>query len=302
MDTSMRRTLFGALLVLTWLILAPQAGAGGTGNPMLTDAESFAFGIGNGMIEGNAGDVAERLGDYDVVVVDGEEASAAKVSALKAEGSVVLAYLSVGTIEKWRGWYDELKSYRLAAWQNWKDEWFADVSKAGLRDALADEIAPDILDKGFDGLFLDNVDMIEPSKHKKQREGMRELVARLGDLVHADDGLLFAQNGYWGFKKFGILNDGHLDGWNREDVTWTFDFDKREYVRNSNRGRDEALNDLSKMHDLGLFTTATNYTKRSTGSAIAESIEDACGVGALPFIGDIGLTAKRLPDSPYVCP
>ncbi len=54
MDSSMRRTLFGALLVLALLVFAPQAGAGGTGNPMLTDAESFAFGIGNGMIEGNA--------------------------------------------------------------------------------------------------------------------------------------------------------------------------------------------------------------------------------------------------------
>jgi endo-alpha-1,4-polygalactosaminidase (GH114 family) len=298
----MRWTLCGALFVLASLVFSPQAGAGGTSNPMLTDAESFAFGIGNGMIEGNAGVVAERLGDYDVVVVDGEEASAAKVSALKAEGSVVLAYLSVGTIEKWRGWYRDLKPYRLAAWQNWKDEWFADVSKSGLRDAIADEIAPDLLDKGFDGLFLDNVDMIEPSKHLKQRDGMRQLVARLGDLVHADDGLLFAQNGYWGFKKFGILDDGQLDGWNREDVTWTFDFDKRKYVRNSDGGRGEALNDLSKMRDLGLFTTATNYTKRSTGSAVEEAIEDACGVGALPFIGDIGLTAKRLPDSPYICP
>ena len=189
-----------------------------------------------------------------------------------------------------------------SAWQDWKDEWFADVSKEGLRDALADEIAPDILDKGFDGLFLDNVDMIEPNKHKKQRDGMRELVARLGDLVHEDDDLLFAQNGYWGFKKFGILDDGHLDGWNREDVTWTFDFDRKKYVRNSDRDRDEALDDLAKMRDLGLITTATNYTKRSTGAAVDESIEDACGVDALPFIGDIGLTAKRLPDSPYVCP
>ena len=86
---------------------APQAGAGGSGDPLLADAESFAFGIGNGMIEGNAAEVADRLGDYDVVVVDGEEASAAKVSALKAEGAIVLAYLSVGTIEKWRGWYDD---------------------------------------------------------------------------------------------------------------------------------------------------------------------------------------------------
>ena len=298
----MRKAFILALLAALALGVAPQAGAGGPGHQPRASAESFAFGIGNGMLDGNAAEVADRLGAYDLVVVDGEEASAAEVTALRGEGATVLAYLSVGTIEKWRGWFDDVKQYRLAAWQDWKDEWFADVSKAGLRNALADEIAPDILDKGFDGLFLDNVDMIEPNKHKKQRDGMRELVARLGELVHADDGVLFAQNGYWGFKKFGILEDGHLDGWNREDVTWTFDFDKRKYVRNSDRDRDEALDDLAKMRDLGLFTTATNYTKRSTGSAVDESIDDACGVGALPFIGDIGLTAKRLPDSPYVCP
>ena len=268
----------------------------------LADAESFAFGIGNGMLEGNASDVAERLGDYDVVVVDGEEASAGVVAALQDEGSVVLAYLSVGTIEKWRGWYHDLKRYRLSAWQDWKDEWFADVSKEGLRDALADEIAPDILAKGFDGLFLDNVDMIEPKRPQKAarrharagRAARRSRPCRRRPAVRPERLL--------GLRKFGILDDGHLDGWNREDVTWTYDFDKRKYVRNSDRDRDEALDDLAAMRDRGLFTTATNYTKRSTGSAVDESIEDACSVGALPFIGDIGLTAKRLPDSPYVCP
>jgi cysteinyl-tRNA synthetase, unknown class len=302
MTRAMRIALISALAVTLALGSTPQAGARGADDPLLAGAESFAFGIGNGMLAGNAAEVAGRLGDYDVVVVDGEEANADEVAALQADGSVVLAYLSVGTIEKWREWYPEVKRYRLAAWQDWKDEWFADVSKKGLRDKLAGEIAPEILAKGFDGLFLDNVDMIEPRKHKEQREGMRELVARLGELVHSNSGVLFAQNGYWGFERFGILEDGHLDGWNREDVTWTYDFDRKRYVRNSSRSRDEALDDLKEMAELGLFTTATNYTKRSVGQAVDESIADACGVGALPFIGDIGLTAKRLPASPYVCP
>lgn len=284
------------------LLIAPVAGAGGSSDPRLANADSFAFGIGNGMISGSPQEVADRLGGWDVVVVDGEEASAAKVEALRDEGAVVLAYLSVGTIEKWRGWYRDVKKYRLAAWQDWKDEWFADVSKKGLRDKLAGEIAPDILDKGFDGLFLDNVDMMEPSKYKKQRAGMRSLVADLGELVHSDGGLLFAQNGFWGLDRFGILDDGHLDGWNREDVTWTFDFDRRKYVKNPARHIDEALGELEEMRDLGYFTTATNYTKKTQGAAVDEAIADACSVDALPFVGDIGLTAKRLPDNPYVCP
>ena len=298
----MRKAILPSVLVALAVAFAPSAGAGGLGDPRLADAESFAFAIGNGMLDGNADAVAARLGEYDLIVVDGEEASAGEVEALQAQGSAVLAYLSVGTIEKWRGWYRDVKRYRLAAWQDWKDEWFADVSKAGLRNTLAGDIAPALLAKGFDGLFLDNVDMIEPKRFREQRKGMRELVARLGSLVHEDGGLLFAQNGFWGFEKFGILDDGHLDGWNREDVTWTFDFDKRRYSKNSPRDRREALRDLTEMRQLGLFTTATNYTKRSSGSAVEESIADACSVGALPFAGDIGLTAKRLPDTPYVCP
>ncbi len=107
--------------------------------------------------------------------------TAGEVAALRARGATVLAYLSVGTIEKWRSWYPNLKPYRLAAWRDWKDEWFADVSSAKLRATLTDKIAPAILDKGFDGLFLDNVDMIETRSHRAQRPGMRVAGHRPGD-------------------------------------------------------------------------------------------------------------------------
>ena len=275
--------------------------AGGADDPRLTGAESFAFAIGNGMLAGDAAQVANRLGGFDLVVVDGEEATAAEVAALHGKGAVVLAYLSVGTIEKWRSWFDRVKRFRLKAWQDWKDEWFADVSKGGLRRILAGEVAPQMMAKGFDGLFLDNVDMIEGRRHRKQRPGMRKLVKRLAALVHGEGGLLFAQNGAWGLEKFGIV--GFLDGWNREDVTWTYAFDRRRYVRNGEGARKVALRELERMREhFGLFTTATDYTKRSSGPAVQESVENACGAGALPYVSDINLTASRLPDPPVTCP
>ena len=94
---------------------------------------------------------------------------------------------------------------------------------------IAAEIAPGILGKGFDGLFLDNVDMVETRNHAAQRDGMRKLVLALAELAHADGRLLFAQNGAWAFASSGLLDA--IDGWNREDVTWTYDFDRRRYVR-----------------------------------------------------------------------
>lgn len=285
-------SVFAAGLI-AWLVLAGVADARG-----VEGAESWAFGIGNGNLSGDAQAVGERLGDFDAVVVDGEEARAADVAALHERGTVVLAYLSVGTIEKWRGWFDRVRRFRLKAWQDWRDEWFADVSKPRLRQILAGDVAPEILGKGFDGLFLDNVDMIEPRRHRPQRTGMRRLVARLDALV-GPERLLFAQNGAWGLRRFGILE--HLDGWNREDVTWTYDFDRRRYVRNRPAHVRAALDEIERMRERGLFVTATDYTRAAGGAAEAEAVANACSAGALPYVADIGLTASRLPNPPLVC-
>ena len=164
------RSIF-AIAIAVATVAACVASAAGQEEPPkapadAANAQSFAFAIGNGQLSGGPEQVAERLGAFDLVVVDGELASAGEVAALRARGATVLAYLSVGTIEKWRSWYPNLKTYRLAAWRDWKDEWFADVSSAKLRATLTDKIAPAILDKGFDGLFLDNVDMIETRSHR----------------------------------------------------------------------------------------------------------------------------------------
>jgi cysteinyl-tRNA synthetase, unknown class len=283
-----------ALAVTLLLALAGEPAAGGTPAPT-----SWAFAIGNGHLKGSAADVSERLGEFDLLVVDGEEATRAEIGALHDAGASVLAYLSVGTIEKWRSWYRKLKRYRLRAWQDWKDEWFADTSKRKLRQALARRIAPRILAKGFDGLFLDNVDMIETRNHRAQRKGMRKLVRKLARLVHRRDDLLFTQNGAWGLRKLGLLD--LIDGWNREDVTWTFDFDRHRYVPNTERRLAQAQAELRRMAARGLITMATDYTKASDDAAEAEAVANACEAGALPYVSDIGLTVKRLPQPPLDC-
>lgn len=283
------------------LLAAALLGAGpASGGPPTAPPQSFAFAIGHGHLAGGPAQVAERLGAFDLVIVDGEEARADELEALRERGATVLGYLSVGTIEQWHAWYPRLKRYRLSAWQDWKNEWFADVSRRGLRRELARKIAPTILDKGFDGIFLDNVDMIETRGHRKQREGMRKLVLALGRLTHSDGRLLFAQNGLWGLRKLDLVKV--LDGWNREDVTWTYDFDHRRYERNREGQTRAALRELEQMAALGKTVTATDYTRAGDAAAREESIANACASGALPYVTDIELSARRLPDPPLTCP
>jgi hypothetical protein len=81
---------------------------------------------------------------------------------------------------------------------------------------IAGKVARSLLRKHFDGLFLDNTDMIET--HPRRARGMRVLVAPLARLVHARGDVLFTQNGE---DSIGPTLRFY-DGWNREDVTSTF--------------------------------------------------------------------------------
>ena len=296
------RLAISALALAAVLIGVPAASAWSP--PPLSGVDSWAFAIGNHTLDGDAQDVAARYSPFDLVVLDGEEARPADIAAIQAEGTGVLLYLSVGTIEKWRSWYPDVRRYRLKAWKDWKDEWFADTSKQGYRNAL-EGIADDLLAKGADGLFLDNVDMVETSGHRAQRAGMGELVADLDSLVSADGVYLFDQNGAPGMLH-GYPSQGvdplyeHFDGWNREDASWTWDFDRHRYKPVHGDG---ALDELDKIAGKGLFTAATDYVNLDDDRLGPEcdSVERAASVGALDYVADIGLTKKAVAANPPDC-
>jgi uncharacterized protein (TIGR01370 family) len=251
--------------------------------------QDFAFALGVDVDDATVG----RLAAFDLVVVDGQQTEAARVAQLRAGGTIVLGYLSVGTIEPFRPWYRKLKRFRLPDRFEEFDEDYARVSAAGFRRAIANRIAPRMLGKGFDGLFLDNTDMVET--HPKQRRGMTRLVTRLGTLAHGRGGLLFAQNGE---EEIDPLL-ASLDGWNREDVTWTYSFKRRRYVHRPQAAVEAAQAALRRIGAAGLLVTASDYTATGDAAAEAEAVANACSAGALPFVSNIAL--KRLPAQPHRC-
>jgi hypothetical protein len=260
------------------LVAAPvESAQAAPADARLAAVKSWAFAIG-----GDPAARAARLRGFGLVVVDGEQVTARQVARLRSGGALVLAYLDAGTIEPWRGWYPRARRYRLGLWGDW-GEWYADVARRGLRDLLVREVAPQMLAKGVDGLFLDNVDMIET--HPGQRAGMRVLVTRLAGLAHRRGGLLFAQNGA---AVIGPML-GLLDGWNREDVGFTYDFGRHQYRSSTPGELATAQRELRAIAARGLLTLATSY---SAGGAATQSAaaEAACAAGALPFVSNIGLT------------
>ena len=269
------RVMAVRLAILLALALAAPATA--TEIDRLAGVRTFALALGDG--------AADRdLSGYDLVVVDGGT-PARRVKELRANGSLVLGYLDVGTIEPYRSWYAAAKPYRLDYWPDW-GEWYADVSKPGFRDLIAKRVAPAILRRGFNGLFLDNVDMIET--HPRQKAGMLSLVRRLA----ARPGYTFAQNGDDVIGPF----LPYLDGWNREDVTRTYDFDHKRYVAVSRADHADAIAALRRIGRRVRVVTATDYVASGDTSAAREATAAACAAGALSYVSDIDL--KRVPAAP----
>lgn len=244
--------------------------------------EDWAFAIGDGCLEER-----DRLAAYDLVIVDGEEASREDIALLHEAGCVVVAYLSVGTIEDWRWWYPKVREAELERWEEW-DERYADVSDPVYRRVILGEVAPWMLDKGFDGLFLDNTDMVE--EHPDQVDGMRELVRGLDGLVHGRDGYLMTQNGE---NALGPTLAAY-DAWNREGVTFDYSFEKERYVRVPARETRRAIESLRRLGGAGLLTLSTDYTSGGDPE-LAEAIANARKAGALPYVSDIDLARVPAP-------
>jgi endo-alpha-1,4-polygalactosaminidase (GH114 family) len=275
-----------ACAVVVLAAAAPCAQAR-TSDPRLRDVRSFALALGDGAL---AKGLTRRYRGYDLITVDGQVATRHEVARLRRGGRVVLGYVSVGTIERGRPWFRAARPYRLDLWDDW-GEWYADVARRGFRRLIERRVAPALLAKGFDGLFLDNVDMVET--HARRTHGMRMLVRALAHRVHARGGLLFAQNGESSIDPLLPV----LDGWNREDVSFTYDFDHHAYVpAEGTRGAQRALRRIARH---GLLVTATDYVRAGDSAARDEAIANACAAGAAPFVSDIQLT--RVDQPPARC-
>lgn len=287
--SSVRWLRSAAMCALALMALLAPAARATPRNKRLRSIHTWAFAIGTGDL---SGDVLKRYSPYDLVVVDGQEASARQVRALRQAGKLVLAYLDVGTIEAGRPWYAQAKAYRLGYWGAW-GEWYANVDAAGFRRLIERNVATGMLHKGFDGLFLDNTDMIE--SYPRQTGGMRRLVRSLARLVHGERGLLFAQNGE---DSMGPLIH-YYDGWNREDVFSTYDFTRHRYVRQAAGDVSYADTALRRIARAGLLTLSTDYVAAGDAATAAAAIRNSCSTGTLPFVSNIELT--RIPAVPPRC-
>ena len=269
---------------------------------------SFAFAIGNGTLDGPT---PRRSASAMRPSTWSSSTARRRAPASRSDpgrGRDLLGYLSVGTIEKWRPLVRRSSSATGSrAWQDWKDEWFADTSKAGYRRKLVEIAEDEILDKGFDGLFLDNVDMVEVKQPQaRSARAWASSSRRCSSCARRRRRLLFAQNGAPGRAR-GLPGPGRRPAdrppRRLEPRGRHLDLRLRPPPLRQELATPTARTPLTSSQEIGDAGPDDDRHRLRRRSPIdttpsARPSTNALGVGALPYLGDIGLTRVDAVDPP----
>ena len=125
-----------------------------------------------------------------IMALEPEDYTVDQIKAIKGKGYKVLGYVSVGTIEMERPWWKEFSNYKLKRLPDWPKEFYMDVREEAWQAFLINR-AREIQAMGFDGWWLDNIDVYSEYKSKKMFRAIGEVLRKfqaLGDYVMINGG------------------------------------------------------------------------------------------------------------------
>lgn len=162
--------------------------------------------------------------EYELLIVESDQFDKAETNSLKTPENTVVAYISLGEVDRNR-WYYPLLEERgfLGVNENW-DSPYLNLADSTTRTILLDKVINNIMAKGYDGLFLDTVDNVAPytdRAHLKpyMLEIIEEIRNRYPEAVIIQNAGLF------------LLDDTRhvIDGVLIEDIATLYDFEDESY-------------------------------------------------------------------------
>ncbi len=214
----------------------------------------------------------QRMMDYDIVVIDAQYFDVGQIKELQSDGHKVYSYINVGSVEDFRPYYQDYQQYTLDVYEHWEDERWVDVSAAEWQDFILEELAPDILGKGVDGLFVDNVDVYYVYPDREIFDGTEKILKGLKSL---DTYVLI--NGGDNFVTKYIDEHGSFrdiaDGVNQESVFSRIEWDNDTFSENDPKEQEYFREYVEKVSDNGGDVYLLEYT---TDSGLASKIREYC--------------------------
>lgn len=124
------------------------------------------------------GKILKKFNNYEMLVIDGQNYQQKTIKKLHDQGHIIVSYLNVGSIERFRSYYNEFKDLTFKQYANWEDErWIKSYNPRFEKFILAQ--AKKLKAKGCDGLFIDNLDVYDHLPNHKMFNGLSKMMKKL---------------------------------------------------------------------------------------------------------------------------
>ena len=271
LKTCVFRCVFNFLLLCAALLL-PLPGVG-SNLAVAAQGQSIAFYY-------QQVDSVRELLSYDRVVVSPAGITPRQLSQLQTAGVQVFAYLSVG--EAIAPVRPELRQAILAENSSWQSL-VMDLQQPGWQQHLVDS-SQQLINRGFDGLFLDTLDsyMLAPqAMQSAQRDALANLINRLAAISPA----LILNRG------FDILPalDAKPTAVVAESLYYGFDVQSRRYISQTEADVNWLKQRLKSVQQQGIEAIVLDYLPDNTPERVAAA-KRILADGFTPYIADGLLT------------
>jgi len=172
-------------------------------------------------------DVVKKL---DVAIL---EPGHIQPSKYKAKKTKFVGYLSVGEVNHNRSYWSLVKgkSFLVEENENWPGAYRVDIRSKEWQDLLLKQIIPSIINKGYNGVFLDTVDTAiyleqkDPTKYAGSKQAMIDFIIRM----HKEfpDLMIIPNNGLQILNSIGP----HISGVLVEDLYTRYNFENKTYTK-----------------------------------------------------------------------
>lgn len=262
MKTTAIRFLIGVMAILGVTACAKSEEKSNNINENTGDYGVFLSLDGSEAIEASEG--------YETAIIDAQNLSKSEIAEMQDRGQEVYSYLNVGSLETYRPYFEDFQHLTLRPYENWEEEYWVDVTNEDWQEFSAVTLANELLDKGIDGFWIDNVDVYWQFPTEETYVGVEQILKTLmsyGKPVLINGGNEFV-SAY--FKKNQQVDD-ILTGVNQETVFSAIDFEKNELIAQSKENQDYYLNYLDTLDEAGKEIYLLEYT---TDNGIAKEIKN----------------------------
>ena len=224
--------------------------------------------------------------NFDLLILDSEHHP--DLAALSTRGKKLIGYLSIGEAEDHRAYFGAVKTEGILLQENknWPGSFFVDVRDPRWTKRIIEQLIPDVLRRGFTGIFLDTADnagyleSLDPQRYKGMAGAMASLIK---DVRRHFPQMPIVMN-----RGFDILPQvaGDIDMVLGESILADYEFDSKQYRLTPRAEYRTALNLLkdAQKRNRRLTVLTLDYWDPADTKGIARIYREQRANGFAPYV------------------